>query len=203
MGYGKRGYERGWRWLALVVALTAGGCARGGPSLAGDWDVYVALGSQPKFGFEGWRRMGFAHFAGADSGYAGLLSRRTGAPMLEVRRVSAGRDSMLLWQDSTSVLRAAWHGDTLTGVQVVNGQAQDRRVRLVRRATPGVVEHDYALWPGAVSDSQYAVTEDTLVLMPTRDGARLALARPGRGVDGGWLRPWRAEPGGRLGRVRG
>ena len=47
-------------------------------------------------------------------------------------------------------------------------------------ATPFVVEQNYALWPGAVSDSQYAVTEDTLVFMKTRDGARLAsyIARP-------------------------
>src|SRR4029079_16328362 len=41
-------------------------------------------------------------------------------------------------------------------------------------------EQNYARWPGAVSDSQYAVTEDTLVFMKTRDGARLAsyVARP-------------------------
>ena len=50
----------------------------------------------------------------------------------------------------------------------------------MRRATPFVVERPYELWPGAVSDSQYAVTEDTLVWMTTRDGARLAsyVARP-------------------------
>jgi len=52
--------------------------------------------------------------------------------------------------------------------------------RLVRRATPFVVEHDYAVWTMPASDSQYAVTEDTLVFMPTRDGAHLAtyIARP-------------------------
>ena len=57
----------GPRWVVLVLALWAGGCAPRAPDLAGDWDVYIALGSRPKFGFEGWRRMGFAHFAGADS----------------------------------------------------------------------------------------------------------------------------------------
>lgn len=52
--------------------------------------------------------------------------------------------------------------------------------RAPRHATPFVVESQYALWPGAVSDSQYTVTEDTLVFMKTRDGARLAssVARP-------------------------
>lgn len=60
------------------------------------------------------------------------------------------------------------------------GKPAGRRVRLVRRATPFTVERSYPLWPGAVSDSQYAVTEDTLVFMKTRDGARLAsyVARP-------------------------
>ena len=50
----------------------------------------------------------------------------------------------------------------------------------MRRATPFVVEKNYPLWPGAVSDSQYAVTEDTAVFMKTRDGARLVsyIARP-------------------------
>jgi hypothetical protein len=35
--------------------------------LAGDWDVYIALSATPKYGFEGWRRMGFAHFAGSEA----------------------------------------------------------------------------------------------------------------------------------------
>ena len=43
-----------------------------------------------------------------------------------------------------------------------------------------MAERVYDLWPGPVSDSQYAVTEDTLVFMTTRDGAKLAsyIARP-------------------------
>ena len=65
------------RWLFLLIlvpllALTP----RTTPSLAGDWDVYIALSAKPKFGFEGWRRMGFAHFAGSDSGNVGFLRRR-------------------------------------------------------------------------------------------------------------------------------
>ena len=70
-------------------------------------------------------------------------------------------------------MRAAWHGDTLVGVQFVNDRPVDRRYRLVRRATPGVVEHDYQVWTMPASDSQYAVTIDSTVLMPTRDGAPL------------------------------
>jgi len=168
----------------LVVALTCAvsACAGSRPdrSLAGDWDVYIALSAQPKFGFEGWRRMGFAHFAGADSGNVGWLRRRTGQPILTAAQVEVQGDSVLLTQDTAVVMRAAWHGDTLAGLQYVNGDVVDRRFRLVRRNTPGVVEQDYQVWTMPASDSAYAVTEDTLVFMPTRDGARLAtyVARP-------------------------
>jgi uncharacterized protein len=166
------------RWLILVPLLAL--APRTPPSLAGDWDVYIALSAQPKFGFEGWRRMGFAHFAGADSGFVGFLRRRTGDPMLTVTQVTASGDSVLLTQDARVFMRAAWHGDTLAGLQFNGDRPLDRRFRLVRRATPGVVEHDYQVWKMPASDSQYAVTEDTLVFMPTRDGARLAtyVARP-------------------------
>ena len=166
------------RWLFLIPLLAL--APKTTPSLAGDWDVYIALSAQPKFGFEGWRRMGFAHFAGSDSGNVGWLRRRTGEPMLTVNQVTANGDSVLLTQDERVVMRAAWHGDTLAGLQFNGDRPLDRRFRLVRRATPGVVEHDYQVWTMPASDSQYAVTEDTLVFMPTRDGARLAtyVARP-------------------------
>jgi putative CocE/NonD family hydrolase len=148
--------------------------------LAGEWDVYIALSARPHYGFEGWRRMGFAHFAGADSGNVGFLKRRTGDPMLTVTQVSENGDSVTLTQDARVMMRAAWHGDTLTGVQFNGDRPLDRRFRLVRRATPAVVEHDIQVWTMPASDSQYAVTDDTLVLMPTRDGAHLAtyVARP-------------------------
>ncbi|HMA41024.1 MAG TPA: CocE/NonD family hydrolase, partial [Gemmatimonadales bacterium] len=170
--------------LLLAAVLTCAAAAAPAPrpsgSLTGDWDVYIALSAQPKFGFEGWRRMGFAHFAGADSGFVGFLRRRTGEPMLTVNQVTATGDSVLLTQDARVVMRAAWHGDTLAGLQFIGDRPLDRRFRLVRRASPGVVEHDYQVWTMPASDSQYAVTEDTLVFMPTRDGARLAtyIARP-------------------------
>lgn len=173
--------------LSLTCVASACSAPRPGNSLAGDWDVYIALSARPKFGFEGWRRMGFAHFAGSDSGNVGWLRRRTGDTILTATRVSANADSVLLTQDANVLMRAAWHGDTLAGLQYVSGTIVDRRFRLVRRSTPGVVEQNYQVWKMAASDSQYAVTEDTLVFMPTRDGARLAtyIARPeGKGPFG-------------------
>ena len=98
------------RWLILVPLLAL---APTTPSLAGDWDVYVALSATPKFGFEGWRRMGFAHFAGADSGFVGFLRRRTSEPMLLANQVAITGDSVILTQDARVLMRAAWHGDTL------------------------------------------------------------------------------------------
>jgi len=167
--------------IALTGTLVATQACRPATSrLAGDWDVYIALSATPKFGFEGWRRMGFAHFAGRDSGNVGYLRRRTGQPILTAHQVTVHGDSVVLTQDSQVVMRAAWQGDTLAGHEYVRGRVLDRRFRLVRRSTPGVVEHDYQVWKMPASDSQYAVTEDTLVFMPTRDGARLAtyIAQP-------------------------
>ena len=93
---------------------------------------------------------------------------------------STAADSVLLAGDDGQALAAVWHGDTLTGTMLAEGKPAGRRVRLVRRAAPFVVETFYALWPGVVSDSQYAVSEDTAVFMKTRDGARLVsyIARP-------------------------
>ena len=168
--------------LAAATTLAASACAPSGAAhtIAGDWDAYVASGSTPLAGFEGWRRMGFAHFAGRDSGFAGSIRRRTGEPMLEVTTVAASGDSILLNSARGQALAAAWHGDTLIGVVMADGKPAGRRIRLVRRAKAFVVERPYALWPGTVSDSQYAVTEDTAVFMTTRDGARLVsyIARP-------------------------
>lgn len=169
---------------SLTIALAP---PRAMPALAGEWDVYIALSATPKFGFEGWRRMGFAHFAGADSSNAGFLRRRTGEPILIVNQVTTNGDSVDLTQDARVQMRGAWHGDTLEAVQYVDGRVMDRRFRLVRRSTPAVVERDYQVWKMPASDSMYAVTEDTLVLMPTRDGAHLAtyIARPlGKGPFG-------------------
>ncbi len=172
--------------MVVLAAAAATGCAAraNAPSLAGDWDAYLASGSTTNPGFEGWRRMGFAHFASNDSGE---IRRRTGEPILVPARAIAHGDSILLTGSRAQSIAGAWRGDTLVGVMMSNGKPAGRRIRLVRRSSPFTIEKNYALWPGAVSDSQYAVTEDTLVFMKTRDGARLAsyIARPaGQGPFG-------------------
>jgi putative CocE/NonD family hydrolase len=167
---------------ALVAVSVA--CNTRAPSsaepLVGDWDAYLASGATTRQGFEGWRRMGFAHFAATDSGVVGSIRRRTGEPMVDVTRIATRGDSITLGTAGPQSVDAVWHGDTLVGVMLANGKPSGRRIRLVRRSTPFVAEQFYQLWPGAVSDSQYAVTEDTLVFMTTRDGAKLAnyVARP-------------------------
>ncbi|MFI5227575.1 MAG: CocE/NonD family hydrolase [Gemmatimonadales bacterium] len=124
--------------------------------------------------------MGFAHFQGAAPTLQGSIRRRTGEPIVDSVHVSARGDTLTFAGARHQSVVAAWQGDTLVGVLMSNGKPSGRRVRLVRRATPAQVETNYQLWPGAVSESLYAVTEDTLVFMRTRDGAKLAsyVARP-------------------------
>jgi putative CocE/NonD family hydrolase len=172
------------RRALLGAAVVSSACARAtsapsAPSIGGDWDVYLASGSTARPGFVGWRRMGVAHFA-ADSANAGSVRRRTGESLVDVQRVTTRGDSVVLTGAGEQSIDAAWHGDTLTGVMLDKGKPSGRMIRFVRRSKPFVTETAYELWPGAVSDSQYAVTEDTLVFMTTRDGARLAsyVARP-------------------------
>jgi len=170
-------------FLRLAVVVTAAAaCANPTtpPRIAGDWDAYLANGVTARPGFEGWRRMGFAHFSATGAGVTGAVRRRTGETMVEVTRAEARGDSITLGSDSGQSIAGAWHGDTLVGLLLADGKPAGRRLRLVRRATPFVAERFYELWPGPVSDSQYAVTEDTLVFMTARDGAKLAsyIARP-------------------------
>ena len=177
------GHSRFAAFVAAVSVISAVGCASRvakAPSLTGDWDAYVADGSTARPGFEGWRRMGFAHFAGSDSGFTGSIRRRTGEPMLALRTVAAANDSIVLNGENNQSLKGTWSGDTLTGVVLASGKPSGRRIRLVRRSSAFTVEKQYQLWPGVVSDSQYAITEDTAVFMKTRDGARLVsyIARP-------------------------
>jgi uncharacterized protein len=187
--------------LSVIAGPMLASCGPG-PSpapvarLAGDWDVYHALGTTARDGFEGWRRVGIAHFPGADSGYRGWIRSRTGQSgtnqfgvlegleAIDVR--STGSDSLVIGGDHGSVFRAQWHGDTLTGV-VSTASGPEGRWRLRRRRSPAVPEANFRVWPGRLSDSAYAVTEDTLVYMRTHDGARLAnyVARPvGQGPFG-------------------
>jgi putative CocE/NonD family hydrolase len=172
-------------WAAVIMATGAvQACASrsqpNSPSLVGDWDAYSANGVTTRPGFEGWRRMGFAHFDTGAAGITGSVRRRTGEMTVKVTRVATRGDSVTLGGDGAQSIAAAWHGDTLAGVMLADGKPAGRRIRLVRRAAPFVAERFYQLWPGSVSDSQYAVTEDTLVYMTTRDGVKLAsyVARP-------------------------
>src|SRR5437762_2307699 len=166
--------------FVLPVMIMQTSRRRPPPRIVGNWDAYVALGSVSRGGFEGWRRMGFGEFTHTSAGYAGSIRRRTGEPMLAVTNVETRGDSVTVSGENEQSLKAAWHGDTLSGQLLTRGRPSGRRMRLVRRSTPFVVEKNYDLWPSAVSDSQYAVTEDTAVFMKTRDGARLVsyIARP-------------------------
>ena len=124
--------------------------------------------------------MAFAHFAGADSGSLGTIRKRTGATVMSAVQVtSVGPDSLLIKGKDSVALRGAWHGDTLEAHRLQGGVSEGR-LRLVRRRSMAAAELPYRLWPGSLSDSTYAVSEDTLVFMRTRDGARLAsyVARP-------------------------
>ena len=71
--------------------------------------------------------MGFAHFGGSDSGFAGAIRRRTGEPMLVVSQVTAATDSVLLSGESNQSLKGAWSGDTFTGVLPVRWAAPDSK----------------------------------------------------------------------------
>ncbi len=169
---------------ALLGGLLLSACSEHREhALAGDWDVYTGAGAAPHADYEGWRRTAFAHFAPRDSQYAGVIAKRTGAAVLDVRHVETRGDSVVLvgrMDGAPATVAASWHGDTLVGVPSIGEKVVPERFRFIRRATPFVVEKPYSPWPGPVSDSQYAVTEDTLVYMETRDGARLAnyVARP-------------------------
>jgi hypothetical protein len=92
-------FSHGVRACAAILALgVATGCIprEKPPMLAGDWDAYLTRGSTALPGFEGWRRMGFAHFAGGDSTLAGSISRRTGEAILAVTHVATRADSVVL-----------------------------------------------------------------------------------------------------------
>src|SRR5262252_2494950 len=96
-------------FLALF-ALTS--CATApSHSLVGDWDAYSALGSTPLPGFEGWRRMGFAHFASANEGVTGAIRSRTGDAILDLGRAVIRGDSVFINGSRNQTLTATWHGD--------------------------------------------------------------------------------------------
>jgi len=139
---------------AVITAALATACSNptGAARLAGDWDVYVARGSTTLPGFEGWRRMGFAHFARSGSSLTGSIRRRTGEPILDIARIVSHGDSVRLTGNDNQSIEGTWRADTLSGTMLANGKPAGQRLRLIRRSTPFVVEQPYALWPGPVSD---------------------------------------------------
>ena len=89
-------YAQATVFVRLLAGVAAAGCAAQPtpPKIAGDWDAYVANGVTARPGFEGWRRMGFAHFSATSAGVTGSVRRRTGEPMVEVARAQGRGDSI-------------------------------------------------------------------------------------------------------------
>src|SRR4051812_39362879 len=118
--------------VVLVIGCAATRESTPSHSLTGDWDAYIANGSTPLPGFEGWRRQGFAHFAQGDSGITGAIRRRTGEPLLDVAHVTIAGDSITLGGNparaNAQSLVARWHGDTIVGVLAANGKPAGRRI---------------------------------------------------------------------------
>src|SRR6185312_6759281 len=119
--------------VLLGFAFVACSHAPASSSLAGNWDAYLANGSTPHNGFEGWRRMGFAQFHLANDSLQGSIRRRTGEPIVDSARAEMRGDTVVLTGARHQSVVATWAGDTLVGVLMSNGKPAGRRVRLVRR----------------------------------------------------------------------
>lgn len=154
---------------ALVIALTS--CDSPAKRLRGDWDYYRMLGATPSGGFDALRRFGFAHFEGADTAGA-WINRRSGTLMESIRGIVVEGDSLFIELAPGTSIRARIGEDTIAG-QYYRGESPTQRVWFVRRHSPPEYEPFYRLWPGAVSDSGFAVIIDPAVPMEARDGTVL------------------------------
>ncbi len=193
--------------FVLVVGLGAalGACARGptadrADALTGDWDWYRTMGTEPIGGFEGSRRMAFAHFEGTDAAKA-WVRHRSDTPMYGVREVRLDGDSLLLTlaapgsgapasaveagPGEAPSFRGVVHGDTIVGLRYRGAEAVER-VRLLRRSSTPDYEPYTSLWGdrSSVSDSSYDVVIDPAVPMHARDGT-LLMSFVGRPVGDG------------------
>ena len=151
----------GDRLSTRVVIIATGLCigtlactARpNGPTLTGDWDVYVAYGSTARAGFEGWRRMGFAHFDARQrrartEPFADAPANRCSPSRASVRT----RDSVVLAGDEQSSTHG--RGTATRSLASCSPPATRRPAHSPRPPSePFVAEKIYDLWPGAVSDS--------------------------------------------------
>ena len=116
-------------FLRMVAVVVGAGCAAPPtpPKIAGDWDAYFASGVTARPGFEGWRRMGFAHFSATSTGVTGVVRRRTGEPMVEVTRTEGRGDQ----QNGLATLRAADEADAVPGDRRMGTQPVERRAEIL------------------------------------------------------------------------
>ena len=160
---------------ALLLTVTSCGMIDRGPlgggALRGDWNYYRMLGGASIGGFGGKRHFGFAHFEGADTAGA-FINRRSGSRMERVNGIAITGDSLVLDLGNNSI-RALIAGDTIAGKYFNREGVATHRIWFVRRSTPPEYEPNYALWPGPVSDSSFAVMIDPAVPMKARDGTVL------------------------------
>lgn len=157
-------------WCAGAMLCACGG-DRAGTALHGDWDYYRMLGAKPSGGFDARRRFGFAHFERADTAGA-WINRRNGTQMERIQALVVAGDSLVLTLGGNTSIRARVSRDTIEG-QYYRGTDPTQRVWFIKRTAPAEYEPFYALWPGKVSDSTFAVTIDPAVPMKARDGTTL------------------------------
>ena len=149
--------------LAMTCAAPAAAQNANPARLAGDWDFWQ--------GASGRQVMAVAHLPADSAG--GVLRQRVGGQV--AARFSGARlagDTAYLDIAPTVFVAGVLTGDTLRGSLVQGGRAVSP-VRMVRRAQPTPIVQPYRLWPGAVSESSFAVTTDTAVSMHARDGTML------------------------------
>jgi putative CocE/NonD family hydrolase len=148
-------------FAALFVPVAV--AAQNPPQLAGDWNFW-----QGRFARQA---VAYAHLARDSAG--GTLRLKTGETAATIASTRVSGDSVFFSLGGQPVVLAGTlKGDTIVGSIVAGGRVV-QPIWLVRRSTPPHFVTRYRLWPGAVSDSAYAVTVDTAVPMRARDGTTL------------------------------
>lgn len=158
--------------FALAGLFPLALAAQNPPRLVGDWDYWEARIAR--------RSAGFIHLAGASAG--GWLRSRDGRRSATVAASRMSGDSVFM--DVTMggrpfAIAGLLRNDTIAA-ELRLGDQLAAQLWIVRRSTPPQFISNYRLWPGPVSDSAYAVSLDTAVVMRTRDGTALLnlVARP-------------------------
>ena len=155
---------RCWRLVpALLVCLPLSLAAQNPPRLAGDWDFW-----QGRFVR---RPVAYAHLSADTAGGWVKLPNGQQAVGFSSARV-AGDSAFFVIAGQPVVIAGEFHGDTIVAGIVAGGRTVEH-AWFVRRSTPPHFVGNFALWPGRVSDSAFAVTTDTAVPMHARDGTML------------------------------